>query len=64
MMLITNLPLFWHYILQIDQYWSVFDFCETDSESAENLEAEVFNDDHDHARGFAKLSIDWSEIDQ
>ncbi len=45
-------------------YWSVIDLCETDSESAENLEAEVFNDvDHDHA-SFCKIVIDWSEIDQ
>ncbi len=60
MMLIMNQALSWFYIWQIDQYWSIIDvtdmFCETDSESAENLEAEVSDDaDHDHAKGFCKI---------
>ncbi len=37
----------------------------TDSELAENLEAEFISDaDHDHARVFTELPSDWSEIDQ
>ncbi len=65
-MLIMNRALSW--LWQIDQYLSIIDQLSifvTDSDSTENLDAEIFNDaDHDHARVSAKLSIDWSEIDQ
>ncbi len=63
----SYLTLSWLYVWQIDQYWSINDQLSifvTDSESAENLEVEVFsNADHDHARVFAKLRINWSAID-
>ncbi len=47
-------------------YRSIIDFCETDSESAENLEAGVFNDaDHDHARVLQNYqSIDRKSINK
>ncbi len=52
----------------MDQCWSINDQLSifvTDSESAENLEAEFISDaDHDQARVFTELPSNWSEIDQ
>ncbi len=49
-------------MLLINDQLSIF---VTDSESAENWEAEFISDaDHDHARVFNELPSDWSEIDE